>query len=42
MLYIVNANVNNVTKALHLQAIFQVDPHGKKTLRIVVPIVAKH
>ena len=42
MFYIININVNNVTKALHLQATFQVDPYEKKTFRIVVLIVAKH
>ena len=42
MFYIININVNNVRKALHLQATFQVDPYEKKTFRIVILIVAKH
>ena len=42
MLYIININGNNVTKALYLKATFQVDPYEKKTFRIVVLIVAKY
>ena len=42
MFYIININVNNLTKALQLQATFQADLYEKKTFRIEVLIVAKH
>ena len=42
MFNVINKNVHNVTKALHLQATFEVNPYEKKNYRFVGSIVAKH